>query len=128
MAAEKNFENRLKRWLETQGVYPLGTDILQMKKYPTGYWIKRWGGGQYTKSGLPDMQIVIKGICVEVELKGPSGRPNPLQVQKIRQINESGGIGFILYVKHFDDFKRFVIELEKGNIDYENELFKGRLV
>lgn len=74
------------------------------------------------------MQIVVKGVCIEAELKGPSGRPSPLQVQKIRQINESGGIGFILYPKNFDDFKAFVIELEKGNIDHENELFKGRLL
>lgn len=73
------------------------------------------------------MQIVIKGICVEVELKGPSGRPSPLQVQKIRQINESGGIGFILYPKNFDDFKAFVIELEKGKVNRNNGLFKERV-
>ena len=24
MAQEKNFENRLKKWLEKQGIYPLG--------------------------------------------------------------------------------------------------------
>lgn len=128
MGAEKTFENKLKRWLGTRGIYPLGTDTSQVEKYPIGYWVKRWGGGQYVKSGLPDMQIVVNGVCIEAELKAPNERASPLQVQKIRQINESGGIGFILYPKHFDDFKKFVIELEKGNIDCENVIFKGRLL
>lgn len=71
------------------------------------------------------MQIVVKGICVEVELKASNGKPSPLQVQKINQINESGGIGFILYPKDFADFKSFILELKKGKIDNENELFSG---
>lgn len=128
VASEKLFENKLKRWLESRGIYPLGTDPAQMNAPPTGYWLKRWGGGQYTKAGLPDMQIVIKGVCVEAELKAPNGRPSELQKQKLKQINQSGGIGFILYPKDFDNFKKFVIELEKGNVDNANELFKGRLV
>ena len=128
MAAEKTFENKLKRWLTSRGIYPLGTDTSNVTVPPIGYFVKRWGGGQYTKSGLPDMQIVVKGVCIEAELKAPNGRPSELQKQKIRQINESGGIGFILYPKNLDDFKAFVIELEKGNIDHENELFKGRLL
>lgn len=108
----------------SEGIYPLGTDVHES----VGYFDKRWGGGQYSKSGLPDMQIVVNGICVEVELKAPKGRPSPLQVQKIKQINQSGGTGFILYPKDFDSFKKFIIELKKGNIDHANELFKGRLL
>ena len=51
MAAEKNFENRVKKWLESIGVYPLGTADDKMDVPPCGYWEKRWGGG-YSKKGL----------------------------------------------------------------------------
>lgn len=30
MAGEKNFENRLKKWLESEGIYPLGEPVDRM--------------------------------------------------------------------------------------------------
>ena len=57
MAGEKNFETRLKKWLESEGIYPLGEPVDRMSAPPCGYWEKRWGGGRYVKSGLPDMRI-----------------------------------------------------------------------
>ena len=66
MAGEKNFENRLKKWLESEGVYPLGEPVDRMKAPPCGYYEKRWGGGRYVKAGLPDMRITIRGIALEV--------------------------------------------------------------
>lgn len=121
---EKKFEESLKNWLEQQGILPWGTEV----ESASGYWNKRWGGSQYIKAGLPDMQIVVGPYCIEAELKGPSGRPSELQKQKLRQVNRSGGIGFVLYPKDFEAFKRFVLELKGGRIDRENELFKGRLL
>lgn len=73
MAGEKNFENRLKKWLEDEGIYPLGEPVNRMSAPPCGYWEKRWGGGRYVKSGLPDMRIVVKGLALEVELKATTG-------------------------------------------------------
>lgn len=72
MAAEKNFENRVKRWLEGIGVYPLGTARDKMPLPPIGYYEKRWGGG-LSKSGLPDLHLVIKGVSLDVELKARMG-------------------------------------------------------
>ena len=46
MAGEKNFENRLKKWLEDEGIYPLGEPVNRMSAPPCGYWEKRWGGGK----------------------------------------------------------------------------------
>ena len=78
MAGEKNFENRLKKWLEDEGIYPLGEPVNRMSAPPCGYWEKRWGGGRYVKSGLPDMRIVVKGLALEVELKATTGTPSEL--------------------------------------------------
>ena len=113
MAGEKNFENRLKKWLESEGIYPLGEPVDRMSAPPCGYWEKRWGGGRYVKSGLPDMRITIKGIALEVELKATNGTPSELQKRNIKQINNSACFGFILYPEGFEQFK----ELLKGVIN-----------
>jgi hypothetical protein len=109
MADEKNFENRLKKYLQSLGVYPLGYPKNKMTVPPVGYYEKRWGGG-YSKSGLPDMHIVLNGISIDVELKASNGKPSELQVHNIRQINESGSIGILLYPEGFESFK----EIMKG--------------
>lgn len=110
VAGEKNFENRLKRWLEREGVYPLGHPTDKMPVSPCGYYEKRWGGGRFQRSGLPDMRIVVNGIALEVELKDTHGTPSELQKHNINQINCSGGIGVLLYPEGFEQFK----ELLKG--------------
>ena len=108
MAGEKNFENRLKDWLECEGIYPLGHPKNKMPVAPCGYWEKRWGGGRYVKSGLPDMKIVVKGITLEVELKDTNGTPSELQKRNLAQINNSGCFGFVLYPEGFETFKKIV--------------------
>lgn len=110
MAEEKSFENRLKRWLESVGVYPLGCPRQKMAVPAQGYYNKRWGGGQFTKAGLPDMQIVVNGFCIEVELKATHGRPSVIQSHIIEQINNSGGCGHIIYPKDFEVLKNLVKE------------------
>ena len=87
MAGEKNFENRLKKWLESEGVYPLGEPVDRMKAPPCGYYEKRWGGGRYVKAGLPDMRITIRGVALEVELKASDRTPSELHKRYFRQIN-----------------------------------------
>ena len=108
IAAEKLFENRIKKWLEKQGVYPLGTPKQDITVSPCGYYEKRWGGGVYTKKGLPDLHIVINGISVDVEVKAPNGRPSELQKHNVVQINQSGSIAMILYPDGFENFKKII--------------------
>ena len=43
MAGEKNFENRLKDWLESEGIYPLGHPEDKMTVPPCGYLGKALG-------------------------------------------------------------------------------------
>jgi len=108
MAGEKNFENRLKKWLESEGIYPLGEPVDRMSAPPCGFYEKRWGGSRYVKSGLPDMRITVKGIALEVELKATNGTPSVLQKRNLAQINGSQGFGFILYPEGFEAFKTIV--------------------
>lgn len=120
MAAEKLFEEKLKKWLESEGIYPLGTARQDMTVPPCGFYCKRWGGGKYVKSGLPDMQIVVNGINLEVELKAPNGKPSDLQIQKLNQIDDAGCIALVLYPKDFENFKWLVNTIKRNYYCHPN--------
>ena len=108
MAAEKNFENRVKKWLASVGIYTAGTSSKNIVARMKGWFLKIWGGGIYQKSGIPDMILCVNGIFVAVELKGPDGIASELQKINIQRINQSNGIGIILYPAGFEAFKKII--------------------
>lgn len=95
MASEKNFENKVKDFLKSKGCW----------------FIKYWGGGQFTKAGVPDLLICCNGYFLGVELKGPTGKPSELQLWNIEQIKKAGGIAMVLYPKDFEAFKKLICDL-----------------
>ena len=96
MAQEKTFENKVKSYLESIGCYALGTPNQNITIPIVGYYEKRWGGGQFTKSGLPDIHVVLHGESIELELKAPTGKPSLLQLKNLDLITKGGCYGFIL--------------------------------
>ena len=52
MAAEKLFEDKLKKFLKEEGCY----------------FVKYWGGGQFTKVGTPDLLICCNGWFLGIEV------------------------------------------------------------
>lgn len=110
MATEKQFENKVKKFLEEQGCW----------------FIKYWGGAAYTKSGIPDLLICCNGCFLGVELKGETGKPSELQLWNIEKIRKAKGIGIVLYPNQFEEFKALikgVKERPPGSqyISYENQ-------
>lgn len=113
MAAEKNFENKVKKYLEEKGCW----------------YIKYWAGASYTKTGVPDILVCCNGYFLGVELKAPNGKPSPLQIHNLKKIDEAGGFGILLYPNQFELFKSFVdciINDDFINAIYNYELLKGR--
>lgn len=87
------------------------------------WYIKYWAGARYTKEGIPDILACINGRFVGMELKGTDGRPKLLQLKKLMQIREAGGIGVLLYPEEFEYFKEFVDGTDLGKHWYrENKL------
>lgn len=84
--------------------------IKYLKATPKTWFVKVWGGG-FQRSGIPDLICCVNGVFIAVELKGGDGRVSELQKMNIRQINEAGGIGLILYPKGYEDFKKIVEEV-----------------
>jgi hypothetical protein len=91
MAAEKQFETKVKRYLHSVGVYQAGTPLQQMQAEQIGWFTKIWGGG-YQKSGIPDLIICVNGFFITVELKAPNGHASDLQKMNTARINQSNGI------------------------------------
>ena len=116
MAAEKQFENKVKRFLQSEGIYPAGFPEHKMVAEHTGWYFKVWGGG-FQKSGIPDLILNIKGYFVAVELKAPDGTASELQIMNVRRINQSGGFAFVLYPSAYNDFCDFVRKLKREEFD-----------
>lgn len=104
---EKDFENLIKDYLKEKEIY----------------YFKFWGGnlktssGNFvrTKSGVPDIICCINGVFVGLELKQENGTPSKEQVQNLIQINQNGGLGFLVYPKDFILLKICIEELLNDN-------------
>ena len=98
MAAEKQFENKVKKFLKEEGCWLL----------------KYWAGAAYTKTGIPDLLICCNGYFLGIELKATRGKASELQLWHIDQIKKAGGIAMVLYPKDFDSFKELIFKLKGG--------------
>ncbi|MFL8968920.1 VRR-NUC domain-containing protein [Helcococcus kunzii] len=87
------------------------TKVINYLKSKGCYVIKYWGGGKFTKAGVPDLLVCCNGIFLGIELKAPNGKPSKLQLYNLDQIKKSGGIGILLYPKDFNKFKTRVEEI-----------------
>ena len=102
MAREKDLENKVKDFLKDNGCW----------------YVKYWGGGGYTKSGIPDLLVCCEGVFLGVELKAPKGTPTDLQLKHLHRIRDSGGLAVLLYPKDLQLFKNLIrgIKGHKGTM------------
>lgn len=96
MAEEKNFENKIKKFLKDEGCY----------------FLKTWSNG-VQRSGIPDLLICCNGYFIGVEVKATNGTPSNLQLWNIEQIQKSNGLAFILYPSAFSAFKEFIRSIKE---------------
>ena len=43
-------------------------------------------------SGAPDRVVCLNGVCIGIEVKREGKNPTPIQVRRMQQIREAGGI------------------------------------
>ena len=102
MEKEKEFENRVKKWLKEKGCW----------------YLKTWSNGIQRK-GIPDLLISVNGFFVAAELKSMDGKPTDLQLKEIEKIRKSNGVAMVLYPDQFEVFKAYMESLmEKENDNY----------
>lgn len=96
MAAEKTFENKVKKFLSDQGV-----------------WHVKYFANRMTKIGIPDILACVNGYFVAIEVKAPRGKPSELQLWNRDKIRDARGIVIVLYPDQFEEFKELIITLNK---------------
>ena len=105
-AQEKCFENKIKKFLESEGCW----------------YIKYWAGSQFTKAGVPDILACVNGYFVGIEVKAQQGKPSELQLYNIDKIREAGGFAMVLYPSAFPKFKDFIHQLKQDCFTRESEV------
>lgn len=71
---------------------------------------------QYNQNGLPDRLYLYKGLLLGLELKTDKGSPTILQLRKLKEINNNGGLGLI--IRSIDDVKKLIEIIDKINFSY----------
>ncbi len=94
MAAEKLFENQVKKYLRSKHIY---------------YF--KYFGNAYSTVGIPDLIMCVNGFFVATEIKSETGKVSELQKINIDLIKKSGGIAMILRPSEFDKFKELIERL-----------------
>ena len=99
MAAEKTFENKVKKYIEDQGG-----------------WQVKFFANRMTKSGVPDILACINGYFLAIEVKAQNGKPSELQKYNVRKINDADGYAVILYPQDYIFFQDLVNSLKKRSV------------
>ena len=63
---------------------------------------------QSNRNGLPDRLYLYKGFLIGLELKTDKGKPTDLQIKKIKEINENGGIGLLVGPVEISNLKHLI--------------------
>lgn len=98
MAAEKQFENKIKIWLKEHGCY-----------------FVKFFANRMTKTGVPDILACVNGHFVGIEVKAQNGKPSELQLYNVKKIRESGGLAFVVYPSGWDELKEILTGLRRDD-------------
>ena len=105
MAAEKNFENKIKKYLKDNGCYCV-----------------KYFGCSYSTSGTPDILACVKGYFLAIEVKAQTGKPSELQLVKIKEIRKAGGFGYVAYPSGWERLKAVIDGLLIENFNREEDV------
>lgn len=100
MAAEKNFENKIKKELKSRG-----------------FWFVKFFANAFTPSGIPDIIGCGHGRFFAIEVKGGSNYGlTELQKHNIDMINNAGGVAVCVYPNGWDALMNVLDAIETVNI------------
>lgn len=96
MAAEKQFENKIKAELHRRGA-----------------WRVKFFANAFTQTGIPDVLACYKGRFLGIEVKGGSSYGlTELQKYNLRLIRQAGGIGICVYPSGWEQFLELLDRLD----------------
>ena len=96
---ESRLEEEIERFMNKRGIW-------QLARYQA----------QSNQNGLPDRLYLYKGLLLGLELKTDKGVPTILQLRKLKEINDNGGLGLI--VRSADDVKNLIEIIDRINFSF----------
>ena len=97
---EKTYENKIKKYLESQNCY-----------------FVKYFANRMTKAGIPDILACVNGYFVAIEVKAENGHPSELQIYNVKKINnEACGIAVIVRPSDFGNLKLMIDCLNDGRM------------
>lgn len=110
MAAEKQFENKIKTYLDELGA-----------------WHVKFFANAFTKAGIPDILCCLHGEFIAIEVKAANGKPSELQLYNLRKIHEAGGIALLVYPKDWERLKNMLKQFAMGDF-FDRLVFKDEYI
>jgi Holliday junction resolvase len=84
----------------------------QLKELGAYYFYPATGG--FGRSGVPDIVGCYQGLFFAIECKAGNNKPTPLQQKNLDQIEESGGLTWIVNEQNARDVERVLLWHIKG--------------
>ena len=94
MTPERRVKNSVRKVLEKLGAY---------------YTMPVTGG--FGNSGAPDFIVCLRGRFLGIECKAGKNKPTPLQEKNLHQIEDAGGMAYVINEDNVGTFETFVIKL-----------------
>lgn len=95
--------------------------VESIKKYlrsKGAYVEKIWGGG-FQSAGIPDLIACYKGRFLGIEVKVGNNKPSEIQEVKLEMINNSGGVGIVVW--DLETVKNIISVIDIGDPGYYND-------
>jgi Holliday junction resolvase len=105
VAQEKQFENKIKRYLKERGCYRV-----------------KYHGNYYSENGTPDILACVNGHFVAIEVKADNGHPSELQLVKIADIRKAGGFAYVAYPSGWNRLKDIIDGLLIDKFNREEDI------
>jgi hypothetical protein len=78
--------------------------VKQLKSMDDVYYFFPATGG-YGRSGVPDIIVCYRGWFYGIECKAGKNKPTALQLRELENINEAGGVGWVVNEGNVDSVK-----------------------
>ena len=105
MAQEKQFENKIKRYLKERDCYRV-----------------KYFGCSYSEAGTPDILACCNGYFLAIEVKADNGKPSELQLVKIDAIRKAGGFAYVVYPSGWNRLKDIIDGLLIDSFSREEDI------
>lgn len=104
MASEKQFENKIKRYLKDKGCYRV-----------------KYHGNYFSENGTPDILACCNGYFLAIEVKAQNGKSSELQLVKVDDIRKAGGFAYVAYPSGWEKLKAVIdgLLIDKFNREME---------